>query len=92
MGWQFPPGNYGTGTLVVRTAIRAQYSYTGTGTASPNPAISTTSAPISGSWTANPGGRYGSFTGTLNKPSSGNVTYTDSGGSIVTGGSATKGW
>ncbi len=91
-GWNFPPGNYGTGTLVVRTVLRAQYSYTGTGTASPNPAISTTSAPISGSWTANPGGMYGSFTGTLNKPSSGNVTYTNSGGAIVTGGSVTKGW
>lgn len=89
--WLFPPGNYGTGTLVLKTAYRAQYQYTGTGVASPNPSLSTTSVPISGSWTST-AGTSGSYTGTLNQPSSGTVTYTDGGGNLVMGGSVTKGW
>ena len=90
-GWLFPPGNYGTGTLVLKTAYRAQYQYTGTGVASPNPSLSTTSVPISGSWTST-AGTSGSYNGTLNQPSSGTVNYTDAGGNLVMGGSVTKGW
>lgn len=101
-GWLFPPGNYPatgtTGTLVLKTAYRAQYQYTGTGVAYPNPSLSTTSVPISGSWTST-AGTSGSFNGSLTKspnesvtPHNGSVNYTNGVGALIMGGPVTKGW
>lgn len=94
-GWIFPPGTYGSATLVTKTAHNAVTDYTGTGSVSPNPAMSTTSAPFTGSWTGRSKSgaiSNGGFNGTLYNNLSGTATYTDGLGNVKTNASIYKYW